>query len=228
MGNRQERRNYYRILHVQPEAPHEIIVASYRSLMTKLRHHPDLGGDHETAARINEAYAVLSHPERRRAYDQARSAARHTRAEPSPVAMLRVPACPFCVAALPRVIALDTRCTSCDGPLAPIANRLAGRKEQIGRRTGTRVGKNDAAMVYLQPRTSGIAARLRDLSPTGISLFIACRIAGGTTVRIVSDEFDVLAAVVKVQPGDRLHTVHAKLLTACFLNQAGVFVSMSV
>lgn len=38
------------------------------------RHHPDRGGDslqaQERMARINEAYAVLSHPQRRASYDQ--------------------------------------------------------------------------------------------------------------------------------------------------------------
>jgi hypothetical protein len=40
---KQNRRNYYRILHVQPDAPMEVIRASYRTLMQKLRFHPDLG-----------------------------------------------------------------------------------------------------------------------------------------------------------------------------------------
>ena len=66
----ENRRNYYRVLHVQPEAPPEVIKASWRALMHTLRGHPDLGGDHATAALINEAYAVLSDPERRRAYDR--------------------------------------------------------------------------------------------------------------------------------------------------------------
>jgi len=65
------RRNFYRILHVQPEAPLEVIKASYRSLMSKLKAHPDLGGDHEAAVLINQAYAVLSNPEKRRQYDAA-------------------------------------------------------------------------------------------------------------------------------------------------------------
>jgi len=65
------RRNYYRILHVQPEAPLEVIKASYRCMMIKLRRHPDLGGDHETAVLINQAYAVLSDPEKRKQYDQS-------------------------------------------------------------------------------------------------------------------------------------------------------------
>jgi DnaJ-class molecular chaperone len=64
------RRNFYRILHVQPEAPFEIIKASYRSLMTKLKVHPDLGGDHESAVLINQAYAVLSDPKKRKQYDE--------------------------------------------------------------------------------------------------------------------------------------------------------------
>lgn len=63
------RRNHYRILHVQPEAPAEIITASYRTLMQKLKGHPDLGGDPDKAVLLNQAYAVLSDPGRRRRYD---------------------------------------------------------------------------------------------------------------------------------------------------------------
>ena len=57
------------MLQVQPDAPPEVIKASYRTLMQKLRHHPDLGGDQWNAAVINEAYAVLSNPPKRAAYD---------------------------------------------------------------------------------------------------------------------------------------------------------------
>lgn len=65
------RRNYYRVLQVQPDAPLAVIRASYRALMSNLRQHPDLGGDHEAAVLLNEAYAVLSDPSRRRLYDHA-------------------------------------------------------------------------------------------------------------------------------------------------------------
>jgi DnaJ-class molecular chaperone len=40
---RRERRNLYRLLHVQPEAPPEVIKAAWRALMSTLRAHPDLG-----------------------------------------------------------------------------------------------------------------------------------------------------------------------------------------
>src|SRR5690606_41419629 len=64
------RRNYDRILHVQPDAPAAIIKSSYRTLMSKLRMHPDLGGNHDEALLVNEAYAVLSDPDRRAAFDR--------------------------------------------------------------------------------------------------------------------------------------------------------------
>lgn len=64
------KRNYYRILYVQPDAPSEVISASYRTLMQKLKQHPDLGGENWNASVINEAYRVLAHTEKRRAYDR--------------------------------------------------------------------------------------------------------------------------------------------------------------
>lgn len=64
------KRNYYRILYVQPDAPAEVISASYRTLMQKLRQHPDLGGENWNASVINEAYRVLSDDKERRAYDR--------------------------------------------------------------------------------------------------------------------------------------------------------------
>ena len=64
------KRNYYRILYVQPDAPMEVVQASYRTIMQKLKAHPDLGGDHWNASVINEAFETLSDPDKRRAYDK--------------------------------------------------------------------------------------------------------------------------------------------------------------
>ena len=63
------RRNHYRMLFVQPDAPFEVIRANYRTLMRKLKLHPDLGGEHWNAVYVNEAYATLEDPVRRAAYD---------------------------------------------------------------------------------------------------------------------------------------------------------------
>jgi curved DNA-binding protein CbpA len=65
-----ERRNLYRLLHVQPESPPEVIKAAYRVLMSTLRAHPDLGGDPALASQLNGAYAVLMDPAQRREYDR--------------------------------------------------------------------------------------------------------------------------------------------------------------
>ena len=40
--NGKNRRNYYRLLHVQPDAPTEVIKSSYRTLMRTLKRHPAL------------------------------------------------------------------------------------------------------------------------------------------------------------------------------------------
>ena len=63
------KRNYYRILHVQPDAPVEIIQSSYLTLMQKLKAHPDLGGEEWNATIINQAYQVLKDNEKRKDYD---------------------------------------------------------------------------------------------------------------------------------------------------------------
>ena len=63
------RRNHYRVLHVQPDAPPEVIKASWRTLLSQLRQHPDLGGSHGQAVIVNEAWAVLGDAARRAAYD---------------------------------------------------------------------------------------------------------------------------------------------------------------
>ncbi|MGI6326011.1 MAG: molecular chaperone DnaJ [Saccharofermentanales bacterium] len=67
-----EKRDYYEILGVPRSAGDDELKRAYRNLAKK--HHPDLNpGDKESEAKFkeaNEAYAVLSDPEKRKAYDQ--------------------------------------------------------------------------------------------------------------------------------------------------------------
>ena len=65
------RRNYYRILNVQPDASVEVIKANYRAIMQKMKLHPDLGGDQSSASLLNIAYDVLRNPTKREKYDQS-------------------------------------------------------------------------------------------------------------------------------------------------------------
>jgi len=66
----QNRRNLYRTLQVQPDAPLEVIKSNYRTMMQKLRLHPDLGGDNANASQINHAYQVLKNTQKRANYDR--------------------------------------------------------------------------------------------------------------------------------------------------------------
>ena len=67
---KKNRRNHYRILHAQPDAPQETIKNNYRTLLQKMRLHPDLGGDDWNASLINKAYSILRNPIKRAAYDR--------------------------------------------------------------------------------------------------------------------------------------------------------------
>jgi hypothetical protein len=85
-----ERRDYYRVLQVDPSAHPEIVRAAYRTLLRVLGKHPDLGGRDGEAQTIIEAYETLSKPERRRAYDtwlRAHSAVSPPPSSPPPPAL---------------------------------------------------------------------------------------------------------------------------------------------
>src|SRR5439155_6623101 len=64
-------KNYYQLLHVSPQATQQEIKAAYRKLAFK--YHPDRNkGNTLTEAvlkEINEAYSVLSNPEKRKFYN---------------------------------------------------------------------------------------------------------------------------------------------------------------
>jgi curved DNA-binding protein CbpA len=64
------RRNFYRLLHAQPDAPDALIKSNYRTLMQTLRMHPDLGGENAQATDLNQAYATLRKPVQRQLYDR--------------------------------------------------------------------------------------------------------------------------------------------------------------
>lgn len=242
------RRNYYRLLHLQPDAPAEVIKSCYRTLMSTMRRHPDLGGDHETAALINEAYAVLSDPARRAAYDEER-AARAARGTPraerrasSKAAPARdpsqpanasarasssddlTPRCPFCRHPAVKRLAKEARCERCQAPLRPVA--VHGESDRPGDRRGVpRVSKADWAVLHLKARDEGLDVRLRDLSPDGISVYCGRVVAIGQRVRIVSTMLDVVADVVACRRAGTVFTVHAALVTACYPQDTGIFVS---
>jgi DnaJ domain len=256
-----ERRNLYRVLHVQPEAPTEIIKACYRTLMSSLRAHPDLGGDPARAATINQAYDVLMDADKRRLYDQAlahraraRSAAatgaasasaNTTAAHPAAPATRSVPTgppasalsfttwqadrrCPFCRTGFRQVLKVDSRCTTCDSPLTPAPEAQSSAHELLGRRCSQRHLRDVEVCLRLPGITHDLAARLRNLSLTGMAFSCSERIARGSVVRVISPQFDTLAGVVQQRSSLAGPQIHAKLLTLQLQRiKQGVFVSVT-
>lgn len=242
------RRNYYRILHVQPEAPLEIIKASYRGLMTKLKAHPDLGGDHDAAVLINQAYAVLSNADKRRRYDLDRAA--HRGAGQMPAAAARrnpssaatrayqrhsgIPdggraACLFCATELAVRAAAATRCGFCGSPLLAAAAQAGRRQlEVFGRRAAPRIAKTGSLMLYPSWPHAGHRAQLRDLSLGGISVFSDFAPLINQILKIDSPLLAAVLQVASVRATGGRYGIHGSLLVAEFATQSGGFVSTRV
>src|SRR5438105_4728538 len=107
------RRDYYRLLQVDPSAHPEVVRDAYRTLLRELGKHPDLGGPEGEARAIIEAYHTLGTPERRRAYDLWLKA--HAAPAPAPAAGLSSEVASWIRSVLPEYR---------DAPRAPFASRF--------------------------------------------------------------------------------------------------------
>ncbi len=241
---RHNRRNYYRILHVQPDAPAAIIKSSYRTLMSKLRMHPDLGGNHDEALLVNEAYAVLSDPDRRAAYDRETGivlglarrrgragatgdAARGTgrrEATAWTVAEGDEP-CHWCQAPMPPTVEPGSRCSQCGAPLASPPAADVQMHELVGRRGTSRRPRANLAIMQRLDGGATLSVRLRDLSITGIGLVTTAAVPADTRVRIQSPDFEAVAVIVGSQRESGEYLLHARLLAIAPTRRTGVFVS---
>lgn len=237
----ENRRNYYRILQVQPGAPVEIIRAGYRTLMQRLRAHPDLGGDHWNAAIINEAYAVLTDPAKRAEYDRdfqsrvlnARSGpdGEGSSAETSAQTAADV-RCLFCRVAHQSSPNLhpDAACAVCGSPLhRATVKRLAAD----GKRAINRLERHHALRLYTRwPQARSIAGESRDLSPNGIRFVTMELMRPGAVVKLDSDVcravIQVMNTRIEADGGSGLWLIGAQFLSVVFPRSRGAFLSARV
>lgn len=249
------RRNYYRILHVQPDAPLQIIRSSYRTLMQKMRAHPDLGGNGETASLINEAYAVLKNPKARARYDKllavaGQTATRHSadsagqstrdstgdnirtmqdhgyQAWGSPSSGR----CSFCHQPHGGAVAPEDECARCASPLYP------ANKSQLERNSQRAISRMDRRhpMTFA---TSGspqqaFAGLTQDISLHGLQFLTNVAPPTAEVIRIETAMCRATARVVTCQPaahgtGSRWQ-VGVEFLTLRFENNQGSFVAVQV
>lgn len=237
-------RNYYDLLHVSRNAPVEIIRGSYRTLMQQLKRHPDLGGDAAIAALINEAYAVLTDPERRAEYDArldimeqlANGVPEDTWVEASSTAVNRIldpfRECVFCETPHEhgRVIEVDAGCDECGSPLCA-AEHL--RIESADQRAVERIDKRQAITFFTQwPQQRGFAGHTEDISLNGLRFVTKRDLMTGQRIKIVSGVVEAVARVTNC-----VHERHGwtticvagvSFVTLRFVRSVGGFVSDKV
>jgi hypothetical protein len=222
------RRNYYRVLHVQPDAPPEVVRAAYRALMA--RHHPDQGGDHEQAVLLNEAWAVLGNTARRAEYDARReragqrhrtgAEARHEAAADKgpPTPQASADQCAFCGQANTVGAVVCARCTA---PLTP-PTRPASHRAPSGtgeRRTLPRVSRADWGTVRVHWTSEPLDIRLRNLSVGGVSFYTGAPLVAGARVRVTAAAFDAVVEVVQCNRRESVFVVQGAFVTVGFTSR---------
>ena len=235
------RRNYYRLLHVQPDAPTEVIRMSYLTLMRRLKMHPDLGGDHARAALINEAFATLVDPVRRAAYDRVlarervlpgyrRDAVHRQDVEPvvSGSGVIDPCACAFCGTAFAQgdLTRPDATCSFCQSPLYPAARHA---HESSSRRALERTSRRMPVTIYLSwPQHPGHEAATDDLSIAGMRFTCDLDLMPSERIKVECQLCSAVAVVRHAQPaampGDRW-VIGVEFLTLRIHPVRGVFVS---
>jgi hypothetical protein len=218
-----DQRDYYGILHVRPDAPAEIVRASYRTMMQRLRLHPDLGGDHQQAQLINEAYAVLSNPSKRAQYDLERHAAFLRRCAPG--ASGAEHQCLFCAASFSAEHAdANGLCAECGSPV-----RLATRQrtQHSMRRMVQRYIRLHPVEVYTEwPAAESIAGLMRDLSLNGMRFTAKHTFELDRIIKIDCKLCRTLSRVAYCAPADSDgHVIGVEFVTVRFASARGTFVS---
>jgi curved DNA-binding protein CbpA len=209
------RRNYYRILHVQPDAPLEIIKSCYRALLLKLKKHPDLGGDQWESALLNEAKDVLFDPGKRAEYDR-NFGKKHSRESQSTSTdsfkKIYLPAinrastvfsrgvfshtCSFCRELEHHSVPLapDSRCSCCRSPLFPTRKI---KRSEIAKRAFQRIAQNFGITYYTEwPSLTPYHGQTSQLSPTGMQFFSDQYLQPGQIIKVHSRRVEAVARVV--------------------------------
>jgi len=231
----ENRRNHYRVLHVQPDAPTAVIKSTYRTLMQKLKMHPDLGGDTWNAALVNEAYAILSDPLKRDAYDrQMLKKLQQRQSQDAATAVskrdMKRGHCLFCKSVFlvfPGQAASEV-CVECRSPLR---GNETPETEIVLRRIAARIERTFDVTYYTYWPQSPHHAIAMDFSPTGIAIVGADHFFIGQLIKIESELLNAVAEVKNqesnAEPSFPVR-VGLKFVTVSFNLPRGTFVGVSV
>ena len=222
------RRNYYRLLQVQPDAPIEIIRTSYRTLMRELKQHPDLGGDHGKASMLNEAYEILSDSVRRAEYDkelfQKYTKKILPQKKPTPNNTTKrsfdhdMPPTGF-----------STGGNSYSASKSFSASHTESKSQQSRRRKVKRMKRDEEVRYYsTSPHLKGVAEML-DVSTDGVRFICSRDLDEKLILQLISPLFRAEAIVISshkcVLNGKTKYYIGAQFTSVIFQNQRGSFIS---
>ena len=242
--------DYYHILQLPADASPAEIKARYRSLMQKL--HPDLGGNQADAALLNQAYAVLSDPAKRKQYDalllrarqvtrrpiqtSRQSSAQPSSAQPSSSQQAtKVPPgkekclCAFCnkvnFIAREQPATAELFCQICQSPL----QFIGFDPNWIGQRA-PRSAKWDLDIQFRVK--SGPSAqhngKVINLSPTGMLLSAVFKLKMGDIIKLDNGELSAVGMVMRCEREQNNHVAGIKFLALKVHRAQGTFVSQKV
>lgn len=248
--------DYYKLLHVQRDAPLAIIKASYRALMQKMKHHPDLGGDEDTAKQLNLAMHVLSDEAKRAAYDQSLGPAEQhgaSHAQPkcsstskpsTPAHVTRLPkaaCCAFCQTSIAAMLSApdaanefigisygQTECSRCGAAISPI-RVIADLCSEDLRRLHRQAQKLPVKFWDRWPAEAAIEASVCDFSPAGCALLCEQRYPLGQRLKLSTALFDAVCQVCfcKASATDDSNLIGLEFITLNLKSNPGDFVSIS-
>ncbi|MFK8024988.1 MAG: DnaJ domain-containing protein [Ilumatobacter sp.] len=237
-----ERRNHYRLLHVQHDAPHAVVRSSYRAMMRELEAHPDRGGDVWHAALLNEAYRVLSDPEERAQYDlelgdtrlgRLRSdAGVSTDADDDVDDVVHEPflhelaiharICLFCGSRWPRRAPRTAQ--SCSTCASPTDFDLVPARPDDGRRSAERIAREGRLRYWTEWPSSPSVGELVDLSAGGLKLSARTEVQG-PAVKIEGPIVDAIGRVASCRPQENDWAIGVEFVTVQWHKARGTFVS---
>lgn len=225
----ENRRNYYRVLQVQHDAPFEVIKASYHAHLRELKQHPDFGGNHTNATILNEAYSILSDHKKRAEYDKILFNF-YTKRPFSKDGLNKQPTvsvfCPFCKQPIGRNGDTNEGCLYCKGVFSSIKEKDA---EINYRRSEIRLQKQGKIHCYATSSQMKQEANLIDISTKGMRFVCKRALNLNMVVKIRSPFLNGVAKVInvqhKVKEGTNRYLVGINFSEVVFKNQEGSFFS---
>ncbi|MBP7666321.1 MAG: PilZ domain-containing protein [Burkholderiaceae bacterium] len=147
-------------------------------------------------------------------------------AEAAPGLLEALRRCALCQHPVVLTAQPDARCPACHSPLAALPGHDgAAAHDVLGRRGAVRRDQSHVALIHVGWPSPAVAVRWRDLSLTGLSLYVPLPVAIGQRLRLIDSAIDGVAEVVRCRPQGRVQVLHARLLTAQLLQATGVFIS---